>query len=236
MFDYGTLSNWVCKAVADIAAFGGNTRRIDTKSEKYAIGQILANCHEQADIDYVQGFLKDNNPSEIPQENGKNPKRNKERIVRYDYNDFLYSDMDNLRDMDNLPKPKEESEVEMFFDKKGNIQRSIIRGENNRINEITKYKKIEEGVYILNSRKILSDGSVSEYVSRFEPEIRKTVTLDEVYKDKDGVIISEFHTLEDGSTVMKNLIEDGVYLVYVSGQGTSRTEYQDSEGNIIDRK
>ena len=82
----------------------------------------------------------------------------------------------------------------------------------------------------------MSDGSVSEYVSRFEPEIRKTVTLDEVYKDKDGVIISEFHTLEDGSTVMKNLIEDGVYLVYVSGQGTSRTEYQDSEGNIIDRK
>ncbi len=231
MFDYGTLSNWVCKAVADIASFGGNTRKIDTKAEKYAIGQILANCHEQADIDYVEGFLDENNPSEVPKTEDKDPKRNKERTVKYDYNDFLYSDMENP------PKPKEDSEIELFFDKKGNIQRSIVRGDNNQINEITNYKKIEEGLYILNSRKKMRDGSSSEYITQFQPEIKKSVTLHEIYRDKDGTIISEFHTLEDGSTVMKNLIEPGVYSVYTSNSdGSCKTELQDSDGNLIERE
>ena len=89
MFDYGTLSGWVQKAVADIAAFGGNTRKIDTKAEKYAIGQILANCHEQANIDYVEDFLDERNPSMTPKIDGKNPKINKSHTVKYDYNDFL---------------------------------------------------------------------------------------------------------------------------------------------------
>ena len=88
MPDVSKVSQWVKKAVADIAAFEGKLRKIDTESEKKALSTLLAGNLSDEDKEYIEGFMLDKK-SKTEKKDGLITKKNKERSVELS-DDMIY--------------------------------------------------------------------------------------------------------------------------------------------------
>ncbi len=205
MVDVSKVSQWVQKAVADIAAFEGKLNKIDKDStaEKNALSALLAgNNLTPDDRDYIEGFMLDKN-AKAEKINGLKPKKNESRSIEMPYNEPIGTFENQSADEVNKLKSMF-SKMHLFFDEEGNVARQEIRGTDGELTVLSSVKHINENEMEMNTEQKMIDGSViTSKVIRNGAKNLEDATykiLDRVIK-KDNKIAQEEHTNPDGSTV-----------------------------------
>lgn len=196
MTDVSKVSQWVRKAVADIAAFEGKLRRVDTESEKKALSTLLAGNLSDEDKDYIEGFMLDRR-RRSEKIDGKKPEKNESRTVEVSLENEAFSGPDN----DYLQKFKDMRQTaKLFFDDKGNLIKDEVKGKDGEITAIRNIQYVSEDEVIYTMEEKMPDGSINSFKFAGIPTKEEPPKmLDMVVRSKDGDIVVESHITENGA-------------------------------------
>ena len=173
MVDVSKVSDWVLKAVADIAAFGGKTGKIDKGAEKNALSTLLAGCNKEEDIEYIQGFMIEKGSAK----NVENARKevNTEKRVDVKPPEFKMGS--------EKPIPKDEYEnmkaeyeannanVEVYFDEDGKVKANVVRGSEGNVTMASQVKH-ENGLDYVKGQNFIND---SDFEAIVDPQTGKVL-------------------------------------------------------------
>lgn len=230
MVDLSKVSGWVQKAVADIAAFDGNTRKIDSQSEKNVLSSMLAGNLSSEDKEYIEGFMLARGASKTPKVNGKNPEKNTERAVKTEFVGTLsaknQTQMEKLKSMN--------KNMETFFDENGEVIRSVITGENGEQTSIIDYKKLDDGTVIGEQETKNPWGGTEKCKFKYNPDTKESKLLEHISLDSNGNVTYEQHTDAQGNITEKGLAgPNGETFEQTVVDGKVKRIERDAEENII---
>ena len=198
MVDVSKVQQWVQKAVADIAAFDGKLRKVDTDAEKKALSTILSGSNNltQDDKDYIEGFML-NKSGKTEKINGLKPKKNEARTVEVPYTEPLGAS--NQEEMNQLKSMYDN--VKLFFDDNGNVVRNEIRGKDGEITTVTSVNRLNKDDVEISSEQRTVRGSVITNHGIAMGNVRengKFVQLDVVEKMGDKVLWEQHTDMATG--------------------------------------
>lgn len=247
MVNIGEVSQWVRKAVADIAAFDGNLRKIDSDAEKKAIGAFLAGNLSNEDRDYIEGFMLDRR-GKAEKINGLRPSKNEERTVEAPYimpnsfGDMSPEAIESYRKM--------HSNTKSTFDSDGNLIKFEVLDESGEATLSCDVSHISENETETSSEEKLPDGTIrytNQNIKRInenelevrheqrDPDGRVIISrfigkensqprvLDQIVK-KDDEVINEWHATDDGGTRRVNVKHYAMQMDVPSGLHLSTEE------------
>ena len=216
MTDVSKVSQWVRKAVADIAAFEGKLRRVDTESEKKALSTLLAGNLSDEDKEYIEGFMLDRR-GRSEKIDGKRPEKNESRTVEVSLENEAVSGPNN----EYVQKYKDMCQTaKLFFDDKGNLIKDEVKGKDGEITAIRNIQYVSEDEIIYTMEQKMPDGNIHSYKAVGNPTKGESPKLlDFVVQNEDGGILTESHITENGA------IRRGI----VSGVGAAMRDMNLSE-------
>lgn len=227
MVDLSKVSDYIQKAVADIAAFGGNTRKVDTKAEKNALANLLAGCEKAEDKEYIQGFMVEHSKAKTPKVDGKNPEINENRTVTITGGPKGPIGGATQEDVDKYINNNWENKV--FYDENGDVQKVIIR---NKEGEVTGIINLQtDGDIVTGKYENRTDNGV------FYSELRWDKTshnlLSSKLLDANGNVLHTEEVLPNNSKMTTMYYpEGGKSIVAISNGNGYRTEF-DKDGNFV---
>lgn len=203
MVDVSNVSQWVKKAVADIAAFDGKLRKIDTEAEKKALSTLLAGDGlSNDDKDYVEGFMLDRT-AKTEKFDGKKPVKNEARSVELPYRGPLGAM--NEEEMSQLQSMYDN--VQLFFDENGEVKQTEIRGQNGEVTLLSNAHRLSEDEMEFTTQSTLLDGSVSEFKG-----VRKGKSIDDYeFKPLYNAIKKDNEVLQEQCTESNGTITKTTY-------------------------
>ncbi len=203
MIDGGKISAWVQKAVANIAAFDGNLRRVDSEAEKKALGQLLAGDLSNEDKEYIEGFMLDRR-KRAEKFDGHKPQKNEERSIEVPN---PQPGSDNMPEEQRIQYAKMYADMKLFFDEKGNIIKNETRDENGVVTRITSLKHINENEIECIGEQKMPEGGFINYRIIGNPATKESKILDHTLYNSDGKPIVEIHNNDDGTHVFRQYIK-----------------------------
>ncbi len=231
MTDLSKVSGWIQKAVADIVAFDGNTRKADSPAEKKLLANLLAGNLNDEDKEYIEGFMLERGASKTPKVNGKNPEKNTKRSVKTEFIGNLgaanEAEMEILKSMN--------KNIESFFDENGEIKKTVITGENGEQTSISNYKKLDDGTIIVEQEQKEPWGGTEKIKFKYTPAgTNKPQIVEHVSLDSNGKVTYEKHTDNQGNVTEKGLAgPNGETFEQTIVNGKVKRIERDSNGNVV---
>lgn len=199
MVDVSKVSQWVRKAVADIAAFDGKLRRIDTEAEKNALSALLAGNLSDDDKDYIEGFMIDRRGSSrrVEKIDGKRPEKNESRSVEVSLENEPVAGQDEehvrqIKDMRNTAR--------LFFDENGNVVKSEVKGKGGETTQLVDCEYVNDDERGLTIIQYMPDGDIIHtkgisYGTKEDGGFR----LYDMFIENEGEVLYETHRTENGA-------------------------------------
>ena len=199
MVDVSKVSQWVRKAVADIAAFDGKLRRIDTEAEKNALSALLAGNLSDDDKDYIEGFMIDRRGSSrrVEKIDGKRPEKNESRSVEVSLENepVAGQDEEHVRQIKNM-----RNTAILFFDENGNVDKYEVKGKNGERTQLVDWEDVNDNERALAMSQYMPDGDIIHtkgisYGTKGDGGFR----LYDMVIENDGEVLYETHITENGA-------------------------------------
>ena len=226
MFDISKVSDNIKSAVAQIAAFDGNTRKVDSKAEMNTLAKILAGCDNEEDREYVQGFMIEHSKAKTPKIDGKNPERNEERSVVLK---GVHGPISGATQEEIDRYINNNWEQKAFYNENGDVQKIITRNKEGEITSIANFQA--DGDIVTGKYENRTDNGTFYSELRWDNISHKL--LSSKLLDANGNVLQAEEMLPNNSKMATlYYLEGGKSVVSISNGQGYRTEF-DTDGNFV---